>query len=112
MNHSLFLDSGAYSAWTSGKELLVEDYIEYIKEHKDYIDVYANLDVIGSAEGTWENQRKMEAAGSSPLPVYHVNEPLKYLDMCMEYDYFAVGGMAKPSSSVLQYQIFLCRHRK
>lgn len=105
MNHSLFLDSGAYSAWTSNKTLLVEDYIDYIKENKEFIDVYANLDVIGSAEGTWENQRKMEAAGLTPLPVYHVNEEQKYLDMCMEYDYFAVGGMAKTSSSVLQYQI-------
>jgi len=105
MKSSIFLDSGAYSAWTSNKPLAVEDYIEYIKANIDHIDIYANLDVIGSAEGTWENQRKMEAAGLKPLPVYHVNEEPKYLAMCMEYDYFAVGGMAKTSSAVLQYQI-------
>lgn len=105
MKHSLFLDSGAYSAWTSKTELKVEEYIEFIKEHEDAIAVYANLDVIGSAEGTWKNQKIMEAAGLDPLPVYHAGEEIKFLKMAMEYPYFAVGGMAKTSSESLQYQV-------
>jgi len=105
MKTSLFLDSGAFSAMTSGTTIDVYQYIDYIKEHQEYFSVYANLDVIGSAEGTWENQRIMEAAGLKPLPVYHVNEDLKFLHMAMEYDYFAVGGMARSSSSSLQYQV-------
>lgn len=102
---SVFLDSGAYSALSCGKPIRVEDYIEYVKEHKDCFEIYANLDDITSPEKTWENQRKMEAAGLTPLPVYHMNEPEKYLRMAMEYPYFATGGMAKSAASSLQHQL-------
>ena len=45
-----FLDSGAFSAFTQGAEIDIQEYIEFIKEHKDYLEAYANLDVIGDAE--------------------------------------------------------------
>ena len=90
----LFLDSGAFSAWTQGIEINIQDYINFIKEHKDYINVYANLDVIGDPEATWKNQLIMEEAGLDPLPVFHKNEPVKYLLKYLEnYDYIALGGM-------------------
>jgi len=90
----LFLDSGAFSAYQNKTSIDIENYIQFIKEHKDEIEVYANLDSIGSAEETWKNQKAIEAAGLNPIPVYHLDEPSKYLDMCMEYPYFAVGGLA------------------
>jgi hypothetical protein len=90
---------------TSGQTLDVYAYIDYVNEHKEFFDLYANLDVIGSAEGTWKNQRIMEKAGLNPLPVYHINEDPKFLAMAMEYDYFAVGGMARSSSASLQFQV-------
>lgn len=102
---SIFLDSGAYSAHISGAVIDVYAYIDFIKEHQNELSVYANLDVINSAEDTWKNQRIMEAAGLNPLPVFHASEDIKYLHMAMEYEYFAVGGMAKTSSSALQYQV-------
>lgn len=93
----LFLDSGAYSAFTQNVQIDIREYISFIKEHQDCINVYANLDVIGSAEGTWKNQLIMEKAGLKPLPVYHFKEPiawlLKYLDR--GYDYLAIGGLVK-----------------
>lgn len=93
----LFLDSGAYSAFTQNIQIDIKEYISFIKEHQDCINVYANLDVIGSAEGTWKNQLIMEKAGLKPLPVYHFKEPvawlLKYLDR--GYDYLAIGGLVK-----------------
>lgn len=91
----LFLDSGAYSAWSQNQPINIDDYIEFIKENIEVIDVYANLDVIGSAEGTWENQRIMEDAGLSPLPTYHYGEDEKWLLRYLNkgYDYLALGGM-------------------
>jgi hypothetical protein len=93
----LFLDSGAFSAFTQNVEIDIQEYIKFIKEHEDCISVYANLDVIGSAEGTWENQMIMEKAGLKPLPVYHFKEPVKWLLRYLDkgYDYIALGGLVK-----------------
>ena len=76
---NLFLDSGAFSAFTQGAEINIVDYIAFIKKNKKYIETYAVLDVIGSAEKTWENQRIMEKAGLSPLPCFHFGEGVKWL---------------------------------
>jgi len=97
---NLFLDSGAYSAFTQKKEIKITEYIEYIKNNEDVIDIYANLDVIGSAKDSWKNQRIMEKAGLQPLPVFHVEDKFKYLEKCIaEYPYFCIGGMATGYSS-------------
>jgi len=101
----LFLDSGAFSAWTQGKEINIEDYISFIKEHKDVIDIYANLDVISSPKETWKNQMIMEKAGLHPLPVFHTTfEDPKWLKRYLNrgYDYIALGGMAGGTISKTQ----------
>ena len=100
----IFLDSGAYSAFTQGVEIKIDDYIAFIKAHKDHLAVYANLDVIGSPEGTWKNQRRMEAAGVSPLPCFHYGEDVKWLLKYLSrgYDYIALGGMVPISSKDLK----------
>ncbi|MDD5053492.1 MAG: hypothetical protein PHO27_12225 [Sulfuricurvum sp.] len=91
---NLFLDSGAFSAKSKGVEIDIGEYIKFIKENKKYITVYANLDVIGDAEAGWKNQKIMEDAGLSPLPVYHIEDDISYLYRCLEYPYFCLGGMA------------------
>lgn len=100
----LFLDSGAYSAWTQGAVIDLVEYIAFIKQHQDMLGLYANLDVIGeggkapcreTAEMTLANQNQMEDAGLSPLPVFHFGEPLEYLQYYVDnYDYMALGGLA------------------
>jgi hypothetical protein len=92
---NFFLDSGAFSVWNSGATIDIDKYIEFIQKHKDTITVYANLDVIGDPEATWENQRIMEEAGLTPLPIFHRGENMKYLYKCMEYDYFGLGGSTR-----------------
>jgi len=96
----LFLDSGAFSAWSQGKEINIDEYIQFIKDHKDVIDVYANLDVIGDPIATWNNQTYMEKAGLHPLPVYHYGEDIKWLKQLLKgnYDYISLGGMVPIST--------------
>jgi hypothetical protein len=97
----LFLDSGAFSAWTQKKEINLKDYIQFIKENENVITVYANLDVIGDDEATWKNQRIMEKAGLHPLPVYHFNDDIKHLHYCIaNYEYFCLGGMARHTTNL------------
>ena len=99
----LFLDSGAFSAWSQDKEIKIQDYINFIKEHENVIDVYANLDVIGDAKATWKNQQVMEEAGLTPLPVFHYREDEKWLKryLAKDYDYISLGGMVPISTTGL-----------
>ena len=92
---SLFMDSGAFSAFTQNKEVNIDEYIEYIKTHKNKIAVYAGLDAIHDAEKTLKNQKYMESKGLQPIPCYHLGEPLSYLKHYVEnYNYISFGGMA------------------
>jgi hypothetical protein len=102
MRSLLFLDSGAYSAYMQKTTIVLQDYINFIKEHESEIETYANLDDIGSVKNTWKNQEEMERQGLHPIPVYHMDEDEKYLRRAMEYEYFAVGGLTLKSSSSLK----------
>jgi hypothetical protein len=90
---SLFLDSGAYSAFTQGVTVTLEEYIDFVKANEQYLEVYANLDVIGDAEATLKNQRAMEDAGLDPMPCYHYGEGFEWLEQYLDegYEYIALG---------------------
>lgn len=103
-NTDIFLDSGAFSAFTQGVDIDIQEYIEFIKDHQKHLTVYANLDVIGSAKGTWKNQVIMEKAGLSPLPCFHYGDDIKWLKRYLSkgYDYIALGGMVPISTKDLR----------
>jgi len=101
-----FLDSGAFSADTSGTPIVLANYIEYVKENEHLLDIYPVLDVLGDVKATWENQRLMEEAGLAPCPVFHADEDFSYLHRCLEYDYFCLGGLAGGVSGAVR-QAFL-----
>ena len=108
-NVDLFLDSGAFSAWTQKTEINIQEYIEFIFRNKKYISVYANLDSIGDPEQTWKNQKTMEAAGLTPLPCFHLNEDYEWLQRyCEKYEYIAIGGMVGSVSNALQPFLDTC----
>jgi len=91
----LFLDSGAYSAKTQGAVIDIQEYITFVKKYGEYLTVYANLDVIGDPQKTWNNQKIMEEAGLKPMPTFHFGEPLKWFQRYLNagYDYIAIGGL-------------------
>lgn len=97
---SLFIDSGAFSAFTQKISIDITEYIKFLKDNQHVIDIYANLDVIGDAEATYQNQLIMEKAGLTPIPTFHMNEDFKYLELYInKYNYIALGGMAKVNRS-------------
>lgn len=90
----LFLDSGAYSAFTKGITIDIHEYIAFIKENAQHIEVYSVLDSIGDPEATWKNQKIMERHGLKPIPCYHYGEPETYLKRYVDsYGLIAIGGM-------------------
>lgn len=104
-----FLDSGAFSAWSKGAVIDIDEYCEFIRANIEYLDVYACLDVIPGAPGrqatnkerdeaaaaSWENYLYMKAQGLDPLPVYHYGEEVKWLENMLEHkcEYIGVGGL-------------------
>ena len=94
INTNLFLDSGAFSAWTRKIKIDIDAYADFIKQHQKYIHVYANLDVIGDPVATERNQRYLESKGLHPLATFHIGSPYSELErMVKEYDYIALGGL-------------------
>lgn len=90
----VFADLGAYSAMTQGGSVDVLEYAEWVKRWSHWFSVYANVDAIGDAKGTRENQERLESLGLNPLPVFHTGESFDVLEWYLErYPYMALGGM-------------------
>ena len=90
----VFADSGGFSAMTQGAQIDVNEYAAWIKRYKHLFNTYANLDVIGDAGATLDNQHRLEDLGVEPIPVFHVNEDWAQLESYIEnYPYIALGGM-------------------
>ena len=88
----VFIDSGAFSAANSNKEIDIDKYCKFLKEVN--APYYAGLDVIGDADATMENQKYMEGEyGLRPIPTFHMGSPLEKLEGLMEYNYIALGGL-------------------
>ena len=107
-NAQIFLDSGAFSAWTLGVTLSIEEYCNYITRNRDILRtedgaVMASvMDGIGDPLQTYRNQLEMEARGVTPLPCFHFGEDERYLDHYVEnYDYITIGGMVGKSVATL-----------
>jgi len=95
---NLFLDSGAFSVDSMNVRVDINEYSEFLRLHSEKFDAYANLDVIHKAEETLKNQKYLESQGLNPLPVFHMDEDMKFLDDYVgSYDYVGLGGIAKSS---------------
>lgn len=104
-----FLDSGAYSAWSRGVQIDLDEYCAFIRQNIEQIEVYASLDAIpgapgrvateaerhAAAEQSWDNYLYMVREGLDPLPVYHYGEDMKYLERMLDYGctYIGIGGL-------------------
>lgn len=109
----IFLDSGAYSAFTQNVVIDVKEFAQYIIGNRDIVEFAANLDdlsndKLAAAERTWENQQKLEALVPKDvcyiIPVYHVREPLSVLERLIKkkYPFIAIGGMVPESAGDLR----------
>jgi len=114
-----FLDSGAYSAWTKGTVIDLDEYCAFVRANIERIEAYACLDVIPgkigqpatdqergrAAEATWQNYLYMRDEGLDPLPVFHYGENWRFLDRMLEYgcDYIGIGGLVAVPSGQRRY---------
>jgi hypothetical protein len=94
-------DDYSYINSPAFKEYL-DNYIKFIHEHKEALDVYVTVDIINNAEETWKIQKFLESNGITPIPVWHYGSDTKWLEKYIdEYDYIGIGGMVPLRESQL-----------
>jgi len=72
-----------------------QEYIDFLKKESSNLSVYVNLDIINNAELTWQQQLLLEQNGLSPMPVFHIGSPERYLKRYVDnYEYIAIAGMS------------------
>ena len=90
---NILLDSGAYTAFSKGKNISLIDYMRYIDENAPYIGRYITLDVIGNPRITRKFYEIMKMENYNPVPVYHYGDDIKYLQRYVDSGetYIALG---------------------
>lgn len=97
-----FVDSGAFTAWSKGKEIDIDTYCDWLNEYDEFVKIAAELDHIPGRKGqprthqqnneggekSWQNYLHMAERVKSwekILPVFHQGEDFKYLVRMLEH---------------------------
>ena len=114
LNCELFLlDSGAFTFMTTQKD--VTDFNDYLTGYINFINKYDikrffELDVdsiVGIAEVERLRKRLEEETGKKCIPVWHKSRGKDYfIEMCRNYDYIAIGGIASKEITTSEYKYF------
>ncbi len=100
-HRQVFVDSGAYSAHTKGRELDVDEYIQYLNDRQGCFEVIAQVDKIPGEFGkpkthkqlieapnqSWENylyMRERVKDVDNLTPIFHQGEDFKHLHRMLE----------------------------
>jgi hypothetical protein len=104
LGHELFLDSGAYSAFTKKETISVDQYGKFMLRQGHHFAVRANLDDIGDdGPKSWANLKALESMGCKPFPVFHYGDQYSYLTKMLDegYPFMALGGLVGASTKML-----------
>lgn len=107
----LMLDSGAFSAWQTGKEVNLKKYIKWVQANERWLFSYVNLDVLPgelpgrpkldaeqcAAAGDRNLQTMLDAGLERPMPVFHQFESFKWLAKMVEdgHQYIGISSHSK-----------------
>lgn len=90
----LLVDSGAFTAWKSGKPIEIDDYCKFLETLPIRPWRYFTLDVIGDPEGTQRNYELMLRRGFTPVPIFTRGEDPAHLGKLYETsDVVGIGGL-------------------
>lgn len=90
------LDSGAFTAHSSGKPIEVQTFLDAVKRYRDMgivpVEIFS-LDVIGDWKGTKANTEFLWKNGVHAIPAFHHGEPEDVLKgYAKDYPKIALGG--------------------
>jgi hypothetical protein len=78
---SVLADSGAYSAFNSGKQIDLMAYCQWIEDRRGRLVAAAALD---SIEGDWKQSLRNWDEAAHTFPVLHDSDPPEYIDAVLE----------------------------
>ena len=129
----LFVDSGAWTAYTKGTDIDVDEYTDFANEVGEHVTVFAAVDKIpgqfgkpvtdedraAAPEISWNNYIQMvnrikPEYRDKVLPTFHYGEDFKYLRQILEYKfedggqvaYMGLGAIADLDSASDRYNWF------
>jgi hypothetical protein len=89
------IDSGAYTAFSLGKEIKREEYQNFLRGLKFKPFKYFMLDVIGDEKGTMENLKLMRQDGFDPVPIFTRGSNVELIDeLYNDTDLIGLGGIS------------------
>jgi len=118
---AMFLDSGAFTAWSKGKPIDLGEYVAFVAEHANNWDLFAALDDIEDPRASLANWHAMRAKlpelTARIVPVFHEGEPIEVLDEYLGHDAPAVGlgrteGRRSKQKTLEFYDACFNRHPK
>lgn len=105
----VIIDSGAFTAHTTGKPILLEEYVEWAIRFRARWEPrmrslhFINLDVIGDQRASWRNHRLLSERGLDTLPVIQTDATRKDVQRALaEHEYICLGGLVGARRSKLQ----------
>lgn len=94
----IMLDSGSFTAYTKGVELDIDDYLKFLDQVGDYLEVFVAVDDVpdpsnmdyGKAQTTWDNyiymwERLRPELQDKLMPVFHYGEDFTWLKKYLEH---------------------------
>lgn len=107
----LFLDSGAFSAWSKGTPIDLDRYCDFVHANWQTFDRIATLDTIGDEAASLANWRLMLSrlpwCAERLVPVFHEGEPIETLDAyCARARVVGLGRTAGRRSKPLTFAFY------
>lgn len=117
----IFVDSGAWTAYTKGITIDIDDYISFINEIGDWVEIFAELDKLPGALGKTTTYEDIQIAAEESwnnylyminnvdpkfqhkiMPVFHHEEEFYFLERMLDYvfpdgskiEYIGLGAVA------------------
>lgn len=107
----VLIDSGAFSAWNSGREIILEEYCDVCYEYKSKGWQYFQLDVIGNQKKTFDNYEYMISKGLNPIPVFTRGANLKDLRHIRDAKLIGLGSGVKTKGQHAYVKWFLTQEK-
>lgn len=91
----IILDSGAFTAFNTGRTIELKDYMYFIEKSTLDFEFYFTLDVIGNPSLTNKNYIEMKMAGLDPVPVFTRGQSTEeYNTLYKDQGFIGIGGIA------------------
>lgn len=108
----LFIDSGAFTAYSTGKPIQLQEYAEYLQHFQGAWNHAVTLDKIGDPVATRRQTQKLHAMGLPVMPVFTAGESLAEFDaMVRDVGYVCVGGGVGMTKAATVKRIGVLQHR-